>query len=140
MEVISSILARVKARANEKTESTVKASHGPKHLPVKLYDQDMLEMAHARANYERAVRPAEADMTKLEFENEVKGNGKTARAQALSTVGFHTPGSLLTTSELVHIQSELNAACHDNLPIPNCNPNNKFRTFDGTQNNLANPI
>ena len=62
MEVISSILARVKARANEKTESTVKASHGPKHRPVKLYDQDMLEMAHTRVNYERAVRLAEADM------------------------------------------------------------------------------
>ena len=91
----------------------MKASHGPKHLPVKSYDQDMLEMDRARVNYERAVRLAEADMVTLEFKNELKGNGKTARAQALATAAFHTPGSLLTTSELVHIQSELNAACHD---------------------------
>ena len=140
MQVINNVLTKVKARATEKAEAPVKATHSARHRPAKSYNQDMLQTARARVNYERAVRLAEAEMVKLEFKEELEGDDKTAKAQALATVALHTPGSLLTTSELVHIQSELNAACRDNLPISNCNPDDRFRTFDGTCNNLANPI
>ena len=142
MVVINSVLSKVKQQSVELAKAGAQKA---KKRPISLLfinDEKILKPGRARANYERAVREAEAQIIKLLNKDVLDGSDMEAKAEALARAAFHRPGSVLTKEELTHIQEEMEASCVDPIEPPNCSAaaTSPFRTFDGTCNNIDNPL
>ena len=142
MVVISSVVDKVKQQSVDLAKA---AAQMKKKRPVSLLfinNEKILKAGRARANYERAVREAEAQIIKLLNKEALDGSDMEAKAEALAKAAFHKPGSVLTKEELSHIQEELDAYCREPIPTPDCTEaaSSPFRTFDGTCNNIDNPL
>ena len=141
--MVDSSIAKVKAMHEEKVKaaeaSKSKSFHSSYYVNPKL-----LESGYARTNFERAVRIAEVELVKLKYKDVLKGSDNLAKAEALAEAAFHTPGSLLTKSELARMQSAM-GQCTTDPPVPRCGPETRtsraiVRSFDGTCNNLDSPL
>nr|WOJ52300.1 peroxidase-like protein 3 [Halisarca dujardinii] len=142
MVLISSVVERVKQKQEERVKA---AAQMKKKRPITMLfikDDKILKPGRARTNYESAVRDAEAQILKLLYKDALDGDDMEAKAEALARAAFHKPGTVLTKEELTHIQSELEASCVDPIRQPDCSEAaaSTFRTFDGTCNNVDNPL
>lgn len=141
--MIDKTIAKVKAMHQERVKaskaSPSKSVHGSYYV-----NPNLLESGYARTNFERAVRIAEVELVKLKYKDVLKGPDSLAKAEALAEAAFHTPGSFLTKRELAWMQTAM-GECRTNPLVPRCGPETRnsraiFRSFDGTCNNLDNPL
>ena len=141
--------ALIEAAISEAKEQASHAAHAgasksttlQRHRAFKLAYPSTLAQGKARLLYEDMVHRAErkilesrrlANSASLEKNNE-------AMAEALATELLHKPGSLLTKEEIAKIYEE--SECIEVVHAPDCSDPSmqKFRTADGTCNNLNNP-
>ena len=144
MTVINSVLEKNRMDQLEKQVLAMANETLGRRRPISINfvsDSEILDMGRARANYERVVRLAEAELVKFRYRDTLNGTDTQAQVQALAKAAFHIPGQLLNKEELLHIQYEVGM---DNCMMvrdpPTCDPKAKFRSIDGTCNNLQNPL
>ena len=112
-----------------------------RHRAFKLAYPQTLAQGKARLLFEDMVHRAEkkilqsrrrANAASLEKNSE-------ALAEALATELLHTPGSLITKEEIARMYQE--SECVETIHDPDCSDESvmKYRTADGTCNNLENP-
>ncbi len=141
--------ALIEAAITEAKEQASHAAHAgssrsttlQRHRSFKLASPTSLAQGKARLLYEDMVHRAErkilesrrqANTASLQKDNE-------AMAEALATELLHTPGRLLTKQEIAKIYQE--SECQELIHAPDCGDLSmeRFRTADGTCNNLKNP-
>ena len=105
-----------------------------------------MKIGQAQLKYEEMVRRADRKLSEIKRRKRVtsqsgaKAVSPMARAEALADELFHKTGSLLTSEEIGEMFEE--SECVELLPVPSCRfPTvNRFRTINGTCNNLLNPL
>ena len=103
-----------------------------RHHAHTLAYPETLAQGKARLLYEDMVHRAE---------RKILGKGRIVSSDevmVLLTELLRTPGSLLTKEEIAKLYLE--SGCKDVVPTPVCRPSDKYRTIDGTCNNLNNPM
>ena len=121
---------------------TLSQSYVPSHRTQnRIKSEEIDAQGRARIMFEKAVHKAETELMKDHYKSELESTDKTVKAEALAKVAFHRPGSFLTKEEIAHIQQETMAECK-RRPVPDCSSWEvmKYRTINGTCNNLNRPI
>lgn len=116
--------------------------------PITLQRQRAFKLAYPGAVAQGKARVLFEDMVHR-AEKKILHNRRTANtaalenheamAEALAMELLHTPGSLLTKEEIAKMYEE--SECQERILSPNCGSESarKYRTADGTCNNLNNP-
>ena len=137
--LIQSAIDEAKEQIAHLKSATSKSSTLQRHRSFKLASPESLAQGKARLLFEDMVHRAEkkilqsrrrANTASLEKNNE-------ALAEALATELLHTPGSIVTQEEIARMYTE--SGCEETLHTPDCSGESKYRTADGTCNNLNNP-
>ena len=103
-----------------------------------------LKLGLAQLKYEEMVSKADRKLSEIKRKKKVTSQKEAvspmARAEALADELFHKTGSLLTPKEIGRMWDE--SECAELRAIPSCRfPTvNRFRTINGTCNNLQNPL
>ena len=102
-----------------------------------------LKLGQAQLKYEQMVRRADRKLSEIRRKRKVAhqdADSPMARAEALAEELFQRPGSLLRPEEIGELFEE--SECGELIKAPSCRfPTvNRFRTINGTCNNLLNPI
>ena len=102
-----------------------------------------LKLGQAQLRYEEMVKRADRKLSEIRRKKKVAQQGADspmARAEALAEELFQRPGSLLRPEEIGEMFEE--SECGELIKAPSCRfPTvNRFRTINGTCNNLLNPI
>ena len=105
-----------------------------------------LKLGIAQLKYEEMVRRADRKLSEIKRKKRVTSQkdgepiSPMTKAEALADELFHTAGSLLTSEEIGRLWEE--SECRELREVPSCRfPTvNRFRTINGTCNNLFNPL
>ena len=115
-------------------------------ITSKHYKQNTKEarrQGEARQLFENMVHRAERQLAQAQRKSQAGVQSAEARAEELATDLFHRPGSLLNEKELAQmmIESECVGREEDAEELMCFTPfNARFRSIDGTCNNLENPL
>ena len=131
-------------RAQELKEKAQTAGKGRARITAKHYKQVSKEarrQGEARQLLEDMVRRAERKLAEAQRKSQADTQSAEARAEALATELFHMPGSMLTREEISHLMQEADCRAREDEELVCFTPTfNRFRTIDGTCNNLENPL
>ena len=103
-----------------------------------------LKLGLAQLKYEEMVRKADRKLSEIKRKQKVtsqeEADSPMARAEALADELFHKAGSLLSSEEIARMWEE--SECLELRAEPRCRfPTvNRFRTIDGSCNNLEKPL
>ena len=86
------------------------------------------------------MRKAERRLSELKRKSTAGVQSAEVRAEELAEELFHKPGSFLSKEEIAHLWQESGCAEVREAPVCNFPTVNRFRTIDGTCNNLDNPL
>ena len=144
-EAITAAKAHATERQNERKEKAQVASQGPEKVRPRHYKQVSKEarrQGEARELFENMVHRAERRLAEAQRKSQAGAQSAEARAEDLAKDLFHRPGSLLTEDELTHMMIESGCSGREDADELMCFIpfNARFRTIDGTCNNLKNPL
>ena len=136
--------AKVHAKEREEARKakTQTASSGRVKVTSKHFKQTSKEaqrQGNARELLEDMVHRAEMKLAELQRKSHAEVQSAQARAEELATELFHRPGSMLTKKEIARMMIESSCTARE---APKCftPTSQRFRTIDGTCNNLQNPF
>ena len=144
--VVQEAIMEAKAHAKEREEArkakTQTASSGRVKVTSKHFKQTSKEaqrQGNARELLEDMVHRAERKLAELQRKSHAEVQSAQARAEELATELFHRPGSMLTKKEIARMMIESSCTARK---APKCftRTSQRFRTIDGTCNNLRNPL
>ena len=144
-EAITAAKAHATEKQNERKAKAQVASHGPVRITSKHYKQNTKEarrQGEARQLFENMVHRAERKLAQVQRKSQAGVQSAEARAEELATDFFHRPGSLLNGEELAHMMIESECVGREDAEELMCCTefNSRFRTIDGTCNNMDNPL
>ena len=138
---IDAAIKEAKEHASHVQSESSSSSTIQRHRAFKLAYPETLAQGKARLAFEDMVHRAEKKILHSQRSAKTASLGKNseAMAEALATELLHTPGSLLTKEELAKMYEE--SECAELVHEPDCSSDSmvKYRTADGTCNNLNNP-
>ena len=139
-------MSEAKAWAKKREDARKAAAEAPSKGPVKItgkyfkhVSKEARRQGEARVLFENTVQRAERKIALMKRKSEVAAQNTEARAEELARELFHRPGSQLTEQELARIKQK--SSCSPRIR-PRCFVPTfmRFRTIDGTCNNLINPF
>ena len=141
-EAIVEAKAHSKDREEMRKAKAQAVSAGPVRISSKHFKQASKEarrQGEARERFEDMVRRAERKLAEVQRKSHASVQSAEARAEELATELFHRPGSMLKKEEIsrMRIQSECTGREEPKCFTPTFQ---RFRTIDGTCNNLENPF
>ena len=141
-EAIIEAKAHSKKREETRKAKAQVASAGPVRISSKHFKQaskEALRQGEAREKFEDMVRRAERKLAEVQRKSHASVQSAEARAEELATELFHRPGSMLKKEEIsrMRIESECTGREEPKCFTPTFQ---RFRTIDGTCNNLENPF
>ena len=143
-EAITAAKAHATEKQNERKAKAQVASHGPVRITSKHYKQNTKEarrQGEARQLFENMVHRAERQLAQVQRKSQAGVQSAEARAEELATDLFHRPGSLLNEEELTHMMIESGCLEREDVELMCFTPfNSRFRSINGTCNNLENPL
>ena len=143
---IQDAISESKAWAKEREDARKNKAETLSLKPVKITGKHFKQVSkearrqgEARILFEDIVQRAERKLSEMRRQSHAEGQTAEARAEELASELFHKPGSELKEEELAQIKEE--SGCTPR-PMPQCfRPTFlRFRTIDGTCNNLENPL
>ncbi|CAI8035665.1 Peroxidasin homolog [Geodia barretti] len=144
-EAVTAAKTHATEAQDERKAKAQEAREGPEKVRPRHYKQNTKEarrQGEARQLFENMVHRAERKLAEAQRKSQAGAQSAEARAEELATDLFHRPGSLLTEEELAHMMIESECVGREDAEELNCfTPFNvRFRTADGTCNNLENPL
>ena len=139
-------MSEAKTWAKKREDATKTTAEAPSKGPVKITGKHFKQISkearrqgEARILFENTVQRAERKLALLKRKSEAAAQSAEARAEELARELFHKPGSQLTEQELTLIKQK--SGCTQR-PLPWCFVPTfmRFRTIDGTCNNLKKPF
>ena len=146
-EVKAEFKAKEEARKNHVlTQNEKDGKYTSSQLLARIFKKPSpraLKLGQAQLKYEQMVRRADRKLSEIRRKSKVAHqdtDSPMARAEALAEELFQRPGSLLRPEEIGELFEE--SECGELIKAPSCRfPTvNRFRTINGTCNNLLNPI
>ena len=146
-EVKAEFKAKEEARKNHvQTQDEKDGKYTSTQLLARFFkrpSKGALKLGLAQLKYEEMVKRADRKLSEIRRKKKVAlqgANSPMARAEALAEELFQRPGSLLRPEEIGEMFEE--SECAELIKAPSCRfPTvNRFRTINGTCNNLLNPI
>ena len=146
-EVKAEFKAKEEARKNRvQTQNEKDGKYTSSQLLARFFkrpSKGALKLGQAQLRYEQMVRRADRKLSEIRRNRKVAqqdADSPMARAEALAEELFQRPGSLLRPEEIGEMFEE--SECGELIKAPSCRfPTvNRFRTINGTCNNLLNPI
>ena len=142
-EAVSEAKSHAAHRAQE-IKAKAQSTTGRARISSRHYKQVSTEarrQGEARQLFENMVNRAERKLAEAQRKSNAGVQSAEARAEALATELFHTPGSLLNDEEISHLMMESGCRGRGEEELVCFTPTfHRFRTINGTCNNLQNPL
>ena len=144
-EAIEEAKSHAEQRAYEVKAKSQAATMGCERIRARHYKQVTKEarrQGEARQLFENMVHRAERKLAEAQRKSHAGVQSAEARAEELATELFHRPGSMLTNEEIAQMMtgSECRGREEEEVLVCHTPTFNRFRTIDGTCNNLEHPL